>query len=267
MNTFGQKLKQARENRGLTQQELGEKLFVTRQTISRYESDNRLPDIHTFKAISEILDISMDELLSDHDLQNHCNTQPIHNDQKEISILIILYTLIICIHAILMVQSFPSFSIHELSYPVVLIQTFLHGIQIILFLYGITALIRNDFNAKQAGIITTVFLLTEALQLLCTYLFSNPVSSIVFSLPYMIGTYAAYLFYFRENDRYRIIMILISVYAICMQLYGTYALLMYADHLYTSLHTFNRIGSILINITLIHQVNILYRRRLLTGKK
>ncbi|MBZ6009778.1 helix-turn-helix transcriptional regulator [Leuconostoc gelidum] len=37
---FGQKIKSARINRNITQQQLADKFFVTRQTISDWENDN-----------------------------------------------------------------------------------------------------------------------------------------------------------------------------------------------------------------------------------
>ena len=61
---FGERLKQAREKKGMTQQTLAERLFVTRQTVSRWENGVRYPDILTVRKLSEILEISLDDLLS-----------------------------------------------------------------------------------------------------------------------------------------------------------------------------------------------------------
>ena len=61
---FGERLKQAREKKGMTQQTLAERLFVTRQTVSRWENGVRYPDILAVRKLSEILEISLDDLLS-----------------------------------------------------------------------------------------------------------------------------------------------------------------------------------------------------------
>lgn len=61
---FGEKLRKAREARGLTQQTLANELYVTRQAVSRWECGARFPDLMTAKKISEFLDVSLDELLS-----------------------------------------------------------------------------------------------------------------------------------------------------------------------------------------------------------
>ena len=53
-----------RKNQGLTQEQLGEKLGVTNKTISRWETGKYMPDIDKLQALSEILGISINELLA-----------------------------------------------------------------------------------------------------------------------------------------------------------------------------------------------------------
>lgn len=55
---------QLRKEKNMTQQELGEKLFVTNKTISRWENGNYMPDIDTLQALSQEFNISINELLS-----------------------------------------------------------------------------------------------------------------------------------------------------------------------------------------------------------
>jgi len=62
--TFGQSIKEKREKLGLTQQELAEKLFVSRQTVCRWENGTRCPDLIMAKKISMVLGIAMDDLVS-----------------------------------------------------------------------------------------------------------------------------------------------------------------------------------------------------------
>ncbi len=65
MNTyeFGKFLSQLRKEKGLTQQQLAEKLNVTDKAVSRWETGKNYPDIEIFEDLSEILDISISELL------------------------------------------------------------------------------------------------------------------------------------------------------------------------------------------------------------
>lgn len=69
--TFGQAIKAKREALGLTQQELAEKLFVSRQTVCRWENGSRCPDLIMSKKISMVLGISMDEMIPGEDLSTY----------------------------------------------------------------------------------------------------------------------------------------------------------------------------------------------------
>ena len=66
--TFGQAIKAKREALGLTQQDLAEKLFVSRQTVCRWENGTRCPDLIMSKKISMVLGISMDEMIPTEEL-------------------------------------------------------------------------------------------------------------------------------------------------------------------------------------------------------
>ena len=57
------KLKEARTNAGLTQEQVAEKIMVSRQTISNWENGKSLPDIVSILNLSDLYQISLDELL------------------------------------------------------------------------------------------------------------------------------------------------------------------------------------------------------------
>lgn len=63
--TFGEKLKQARQNVGLSQEQLAEKLNVSRSAVAKWEANRGLPDVMNLKAVGQILDVSVDYLLDD----------------------------------------------------------------------------------------------------------------------------------------------------------------------------------------------------------
>jgi transcriptional regulator with XRE-family HTH domain len=63
--TFGEKLKKARTEAGYTQNELANKLTVSRAAIAKWESDRGMPDVTNLKAIAEALSVSIDFLLDD----------------------------------------------------------------------------------------------------------------------------------------------------------------------------------------------------------
>lgn len=62
--TFADKLKSIRKQAGFSQEKLAEKLGVSRQAVTKWETDTGIPDIENLMAISALFDISIDELLS-----------------------------------------------------------------------------------------------------------------------------------------------------------------------------------------------------------
>jgi len=60
---FGENVSYYRKQLGLTQDELAEKMFVSRQTISRWETDAVLPDVETVIRLCELFQCSMDILV------------------------------------------------------------------------------------------------------------------------------------------------------------------------------------------------------------
>lgn len=62
--TFAEKLKSFRRKTGMSQEQLAEKLGVSRQAVTKWETDAGIPDIENIMAISALFDVSIDELLS-----------------------------------------------------------------------------------------------------------------------------------------------------------------------------------------------------------
>lgn len=65
---FHEKLQELRKQKGLTQEELAEVLFVSRTAVSKWESGRGYPNIESLKAISKFFRITVDELLSGEEL-------------------------------------------------------------------------------------------------------------------------------------------------------------------------------------------------------
>ena len=69
---FNEKLQELRKSKGLTQEELAEKLFVSRTAISKWESGRGYPSIDSLKEISRYFSVTIDELICT--LAFICNT-------------------------------------------------------------------------------------------------------------------------------------------------------------------------------------------------
>ena len=65
---FNEKLQQLRKEKGLTQEQLAEELFVSRTAISKWESGKGYPNIESLKSISKLFSVSIDDLLSSEEL-------------------------------------------------------------------------------------------------------------------------------------------------------------------------------------------------------
>lgn len=66
---IGKKITNLRKNNKLSQEDLAEKLGVTRQTISKWELGQTYPSINQAKELSKIFNISLDELVNN-DIKN-----------------------------------------------------------------------------------------------------------------------------------------------------------------------------------------------------
>lgn len=65
---FNQKLQELRKQKGLTQEELAERLFVSRTAVSKWESGRGYPNIESLKTIARFFSVTVDELLSSDEL-------------------------------------------------------------------------------------------------------------------------------------------------------------------------------------------------------
>ena len=63
--TLGEKIKEARKQCGLSQEQLAEKMTVSRSAVAKWEANNGLPDVENLKALAQLLNVSVDYLLDD----------------------------------------------------------------------------------------------------------------------------------------------------------------------------------------------------------
>lgn len=104
---FEEKLIKLRREHALSQEELGEKLNVTRQTISKWELGQTKPDSGKIMELAKLFNISTDELLNESD-ETQFNNDPIKNNTKKnnssnniVIILIILILIVIVLPVII----------------------------------------------------------------------------------------------------------------------------------------------------------------------
>ena len=74
---FAEKLMELRRSKGWSQEQLGEKLGVTRQTVSTWELGSTTPEMEKIAAISELFGITTDELIKGEPPKAAANTAPL----------------------------------------------------------------------------------------------------------------------------------------------------------------------------------------------
>lgn len=62
---IGSQIKKYRGAQGLSQDALAEKIFVTRQTVSNWETGKSYPDIHSLLLLSSVFNVSLDQLVKE----------------------------------------------------------------------------------------------------------------------------------------------------------------------------------------------------------
>lgn len=76
---FNEKLQLLRKEKGLTQEQLAEKLFVSRTAISKWENGRGFPNLDSLKNIARLYSISIDELLTIAEKENKSNIATIYH--------------------------------------------------------------------------------------------------------------------------------------------------------------------------------------------
>lgn len=78
--TLGEKIYKLRTEQGFSQETFGEKLGVSRQSVSKWETDQSVPELDKIVAISEIFGVSTDHLLKDTEETNGAAQEPVRED-------------------------------------------------------------------------------------------------------------------------------------------------------------------------------------------
>ena len=104
---FGEKLTNLRRQKGLSQEELGEELNVTRQTISKWELGQTSPDTSKLTEISKFFGVGVNELTNEEDIELNIDSENDDNEEKKKtdnrSLLIFLLALCVIVAIVLII--------------------------------------------------------------------------------------------------------------------------------------------------------------------
>ena len=79
---FTDALKRLRTEKGLSQRELAERMYVTRSTVNRWEAGTRLPDAAMLSRLSDVLGVDINSLLSAAAQSDECPNVILVDDRK-----------------------------------------------------------------------------------------------------------------------------------------------------------------------------------------
>lgn len=107
---LNEKLQRLRKQKGLTQEELAERLYVSRTAVSKWESGRGYPNIESLKTIAKVFGISLDELLSGEEILAIAEND---HKQKERTIKDLVFGLLDCGMVLLLFLPFFGQRVHD----------------------------------------------------------------------------------------------------------------------------------------------------------
>lgn len=270
MVEFGEQLRRVREEKGMTQQSLAEQLYVTRQAVSRWECGDRYPDLLTTKKISQILEVSLDDLLSGKEMEKVVERNPVIEKKSVNNIMIALYAFVIISFFITIVDIIIRFPLQSemIDYndiQAIVINVLALLIQIVSFAYGFVNAIRGMLSPKRMGAVIVAFFAA-------TCITGNMVINsnvqivlwwIVLIIPNIVGAVATFAYFVlgKKSKIYSIIIYLVAIWGMFRIIYSNYNLIVHANQYLSMNSTVRLVLEIAIHCLVIYQTYVLWIKR------
>lgn len=234
--SFGERIKQAREEKNLTQQDIADKMFVSRQTISRWEKEDRFPDLITAKKVADFLELSLDDILSDRELKSVAEKEQIINDGLINRIIIVLFACVVITLTTGIIDVFIRLPLQKAYTDLPLDRSYIRllttaivsmVIRDVAFVFGLVAAIRKNLSPWRSGFIIILFFATGCFVGVGTQTAAinqaEPLSNIMLRIilpivPNIIGAVSAYMFFFDKKLKRPagMLLIVVSLISICI---------------------------------------------------
>ena len=121
---ISEKLKEARQNSGITQEDVANKIMVSRVTVSHWENGKSLPDIVSLISLSDLYSISLDELVKGDPIMTEKvkkDKKTADNNRRLISTIAILAAVVLIVYVASMIVGGAFKDFCEAAIPWVLI--------------------------------------------------------------------------------------------------------------------------------------------------
>ncbi len=93
--TLGENLQRLRKERGLSQEEVAQALFLTRQSASKWENDGAEPGVENLKALAKLYGVTLDELVGENSAPETESEEEPEGLFSSYYAIMVLYTIII----------------------------------------------------------------------------------------------------------------------------------------------------------------------------
>ncbi len=182
---FHEKLQELRKNRGLTQEELAEALYVSRTAISKWESGRGYPSIDSLKEISGFFSVTIDDLLSGEKIlslaerENKANIRSMCNllfGMADIGFILLIFLPLYPKETDGFIYSVNLFAYTEIS---VFKQFIYWSALILLILVGITKVVLTKCKAIKGQKLTTCVSMSVSILLVLLFAMTREVYAVV----------------------------------------------------------------------------------------
>ena len=243
MVEFGEQLRRAREAKGMTQQSLAEQLYVTRQSVSRWECGDRYPDLITTTKIAQILEVSLDDLLSGKEMEKVVERNPVVENKTANNIMTALYAVTLLALTVPFIDALLTQSITPESIKGNIPALIATVLKMIIFAYGLVNAVKGSLSPKRMGAVIGAFFLSNCIanSSVLSVLFSQiPVSelplgdalkifgfSTVLLLPGICGAIAAFFFFIKNKKQmiWPVLIMTVSCIGILFSAFGKFSIL------------------------------------------
>ena len=272
MVEFGEQLRRAREEKGRTQQSLAEQLYVTRQAVSRWECGDRYPDLLTTKKISQILEVSLDDLLSGKEMEKVVERNPVIEKKSVNNIMIALYAFVVISFFITIVDIIIRFPLQSemIDYndiQAIVINVLALLIQIFFFAYGFVNAIRGMLSPKRMGAVIVAFFAATCITGTGNMVINSNVQIvlwwIVLIIPNIVGAVATFAYFVsgKKSKIYSIMIYLVTIWGMFRIIYSNYNLIVHANQYLSMNSTVRLVLEIAIHCLVIYQTYVLWIKR------
>ena len=283
MVEFGEQLRRAREEKGMTQQSLAEQLYVTRQSVSRWECGDRYPDLLTTKKISEILGVSLDDLLSGKEMEKVVERNPVIENKAANNIMIALYAMVVISLIIPIVDDLlklptKGYILDASFITVAFIYFTATVIEMACFVFGLINAIRGLLSPKRMGAVIVGYLAAMCIAMVRIYpvglslsefaaskVFRDTIIVLAISIiPNIVGAVAVFMYFLmgKTHKVWPILIIAVSSFEIVNTIAGRITILVEYSDKFSTYHTVGLFLNCAIYGLIIYQtITLLIKRK------